>query len=204
MFSYVNTEGTVHEYVYIDFDEMEFYLFDHDTKDPSENLGMCFQIAGGDLNSGLTLKGYANDTILLYCKFRTKNDPSSIVLTDNEGSDLTYKTTNLLSMFDIVEEFDVVDFSNPERPIPIDTHEPTPTPKAKNYTGKLDWYEEDYYVYYVVNTNTMKFHYPHCRHVKKMYEENTNYATDNGFADWDDARNWLISHGYDPCGTCCP
>ena len=92
-------------------------------------------------------------------------------------------------------------------PIPdnvIRSNTPTPTPKPKNYTGKLDWHEENFLVYYVVNINTYKFHKTGCRHIRQMYEENTNYATDHGFASLQDARNWLIDQGFSPCGTCHP
>ena len=93
-------------------------------------------------------------------------------------------------------------------PKPTNTPTPkptnTPTPKPQKLTGKLDEYEKNYRVFYVANINTKKFHYRYCRHVDRMYESNTNYATEHGFADYEDARNWLIKHGYDPCGTCNP
>lgn len=49
---------------------------------------------------------------------------------------------------------------------------------------------------YVLNTNTMKFHYPSCKSVKKIKPE--NYATSSA------SRDELISQGYDPCGNCHP
>jgi DNA-entry nuclease len=49
---------------------------------------------------------------------------------------------------------------------------------------------------YVLNTNTMKFHYPSCSSVSKMSEKNRK--------DVDSAREDLISQGYDPCGICNP
>lgn len=48
---------------------------------------------------------------------------------------------------------------------------------------------------YVLNTATLKFHHPNCRHVKKIEEE--NFATC-------DSREWAISNGYQPCKVCCP
>lgn len=48
---------------------------------------------------------------------------------------------------------------------------------------------------YVLNTATLKFHHPHCRHVKKIEEE--NFATC-------DSREQAISSGYQPCKVCCP
>jgi|GEM_PF-3038123 Predicted solute binding protein len=98
--------------------------------------------------------------------------------------------------------------TNTPSPKPTKTPTPrptsTPTPKPIKLTGKLDTSEGDYYVFYVVNINTGKFHRPKCRHVKKMYESNTNYATEHGFADAESARNWLIKQSYDTCGTCSP
>ena len=94
-------------------------------------------------------------------------------------------------------------------PTPEPTATPTPEPTAtplpeRNFTGRMDSQENGSYVYFVVNTNTYKFHKPSCRHISKMYAENTSYATDQGFADHEAARSWLISHGYSPCGTCHP
>lgn len=91
-------------------------------------------------------------------------------------------------------------------PVPTNTPVPTatPTPISRNLTGELDYDAENYHVYYVVNVNTYKFHERGCRHISKMKPDNTYYATDNGFASWEDARNWLISQGFSPCGTCEP
>ena len=80
----------------------------------------------------------------------------------------------------------------------------TPTPKPQKVTNSLDSSSGSYHVYYVVNINTYKFHKRGCRHVGRMYAENTMYATSHGFATVKDARDWLISHGYSPCGTCDP
>lgn len=49
---------------------------------------------------------------------------------------------------------------------------------------------------YVLNTSTMKFHYPSCKSVKKISPD--NYATSSA------SRDELISQGYDPCGNCKP
>ncbi|MBA4699185.1 MAG: S-layer homology domain-containing protein [Ruminococcus sp.] len=49
---------------------------------------------------------------------------------------------------------------------------------------------------YVLNTNTLKFHYPSCRDVQKIHAE--NYATS------DASRNEIINQGYSPCGHCNP
>lgn len=49
---------------------------------------------------------------------------------------------------------------------------------------------------YVLNTNTMKFHYPTCSSVGQMAEHNKEYATES--------REELIKRGFSPCGNCEP
>lgn len=49
---------------------------------------------------------------------------------------------------------------------------------------------------YVVNTRSEKFHYPNCKSVKKM--------SDNNRWDCSLSRDELISKGYSPCGNCHP
>lgn len=49
---------------------------------------------------------------------------------------------------------------------------------------------------YVLNTNTMKFHYPTCSSVKRMSEKNKKYSSES--------RSQLIAEGYSPCGICHP
>jgi competence protein ComEC len=49
---------------------------------------------------------------------------------------------------------------------------------------------------YVLNTNTMKFHYPWCSSVDQMSESNKKFYTGN--------REDLIAQGYVPCKRCNP
>lgn len=49
---------------------------------------------------------------------------------------------------------------------------------------------------YVLNTNTMKFHYPNCKSVKQMKEKNRK--------DYTGDREYLIEVGYVPCKNCNP
>lgn len=49
---------------------------------------------------------------------------------------------------------------------------------------------------YVLNTNTMKFHYPDCRSVNQMSDENRQ--------DVEATREEIIARGYEPCGNCNP
>ena len=50
--------------------------------------------------------------------------------------------------------------------------------------------------YYVLNTNSMKFHYPWCSSVKKIAEHN--------YGESSLSRDELIAGGYTPCGNCHP
>lgn len=49
---------------------------------------------------------------------------------------------------------------------------------------------------YVLNKNTMKFHYPSCKSVPKIKEKNRE--------DFVGTRDEVISRGFDPCGICHP
>lgn len=49
---------------------------------------------------------------------------------------------------------------------------------------------------YILNTNSMKFHYPDCGSVSDMSEHNKQ--------GYNGSRDSLIKRGYDPCGSCRP
>ena len=49
---------------------------------------------------------------------------------------------------------------------------------------------------YILNNNTMKFHYPTCSSVKKIAPENKGTFKGN--------RQTLLNRGYEPCGNCHP
>ncbi|MGN0970274.1 MAG: MBL fold metallo-hydrolase, partial [Evtepia sp.] len=49
---------------------------------------------------------------------------------------------------------------------------------------------------YVLNTNTMKFHYADCSSAQKISDKNKGYYTGS--------RTELIQLGYSPCGICKP
>lgn len=72
-------------------------------------------------------------------------------------------------------------------PEPAPVSQPEPTPASSVSAEALD---------YVLNTNTMKFHNPHCSSVGKMSEKNRQdvHAT----------RDDIIAQGYSPCGNCKP
>ncbi len=49
---------------------------------------------------------------------------------------------------------------------------------------------------YILNTNTMKFHFSQCSSVKDIKEKNKEIF--NG------TKEWLVNNGYSPCGICKP
>lgn len=49
---------------------------------------------------------------------------------------------------------------------------------------------------YVLNNNTMKFHYADCSSAKKIKEKNKE--------SFHGSRQWLVDNGYSPCGNCKP
>lgn len=50
---------------------------------------------------------------------------------------------------------------------------------------------------YILNNNTMKFHWPSCKSVKQMSEHNKTYSAGM-------TRDEIIESGYDPCQNCNP
>lgn len=77
-----------------------------------------------------------------------------------------------------------------EAPIPEPTAEPPIKPTEPVTEEQPETYD------YVLNSNTMKFHYPSCSSVKTIKEKNRH--------DVNDSRNNIISQGYEPCGRCKP
>ena len=49
---------------------------------------------------------------------------------------------------------------------------------------------------YIVNTHTLKFHYPSCKAVEDMSDKNK--------AGFNGDREELTENGYSPCGMCRP
>lgn len=83
------------------------------------------------------------------------------------------------------------------RPTPVPTSEPTPDPTTEPVVEQeMDRSSMPTGTDYVLNTNTMKFHYTGCGSVKKMKEKNKRFYTGT--------REECISMGYNPCGNCEP
>ena len=74
-----------------------------------------------------------------------------------------------------------------QQPQPDTTEQITPEPSVP---------QESQETTYVLNTNTMKFHYPSCSSVDQMKEKNKEIYTGN--------REDIINMGYMPCKRCNP
>jgi len=72
-------------------------------------------------------------------------------------------------------------------PAPAPSPTPVPTPAPSSEPVGMD---------YVLNNNTMKFHYPSCSHADQIKEHNKGFYTGT--------RDDLIARGYSPCGGCDP
>lgn len=93
-----------------------------------------------------------------------------------------------------------------QEPGAVSTSEPTPeTPKnqesgenenGSNFNTYDDENQQKTSEDYVLNSGTMKFHYPSCSSVKKISPQ--NYSTFTG------SRDDVIAKGYSPCGNCHP
>lgn len=74
--------------------------------------------------------------------------------------------------------------------MPTPAPEPTPTPEPVVEEQKP--IEQ----YYIINTNTGKFHYPTCRSIKRMKDKNKLEFTGT--------RDDVLARGYSPCMICNP
>lgn len=72
--------------------------------------------------------------------------------------------------------------------IPTPTPEPTPEPVVEE--------QKPIEQYYIINTNTGKFHYPTCRSIKRMKDKNKLEFTGT--------RDDVLARGYSPCMICNP
>lgn len=77
--------------------------------------------------------------------------------------------------------------TEPPETEPPATEPPTTEPPATEPTAENSRY--------VLNTNTMKIHYPDCSSVKQIKDANKGYTND---------YEWAVAHGYEPCKRCNP
>lgn len=88
-------------------------------------------------------------------------------------------------------------FQEAAEPVIVET--PTPQPQADatvQIAPEASAPQETQGTTYVLNTNTMKFHYPSCSSVDQMKEKNKEIYTGN--------REDVINMGYAPCKQCNP
>ena len=86
-----------------------------------------------------------------------------------------------------------------EAAAPVIVETPTPQPQADvavQITPESSVPQETQGTTYVLNTNTMKFHYPSCSSVDQMKEKNKEIYTGS--------REDIINMGYVPCKRCNP
>lgn len=81
-------------------------------------------------------------------------------------------------------------------PTPAPTPEPTPTPTAEPTPTPVPTPIPAPVYTYVLNTHTMKFHYPDCSSVEDIKASNKAF--------YEGTRDELIARGFDPCGRCHP
>ena len=81
-----------------------------------------------------------------------------------------------------------------KNPAPEPVEEETPAPPEPSPEEPPE--ETPQAVTYVLNTNTMKFHKPHCRSVKQIKPQNR--------LDTVETREDVVAKGYSPCGNCKP
>lgn len=77
-------------------------------------------------------------------------------------------------------------------PTPKPTSTPTPEPTPEPVVEEQKTIEQ----YYIINTNTGKFHYPTCRSIKRMKDKNKLEFTGT--------RDDVLARGYSPCMICNP
>ncbi len=86
-----------------------------------------------------------------------------------------------------ISEYDIFVYSDLES---SDTEEVESSSDEANEDSNNEEFE------YVLNKSTRKFHYPDCRSVKLMKEENTLYQLGE--------RDAIIYRGFSPCQHCMP
>ena len=80
--------------------------------------------------------------------------------------------------------------------IPTPTPEPTLTPITEPTPEPVVEEQKPIEQYYIINTNTGKFHYPTCRSIKRLKDKNKLEFTGT--------RDDVLVRGYSPCMICNP
>ena len=90
-------------------------------------------------------------------------------------------------------------YQSTEASVEVETPAPQPetdTDTTVQTTPESSVPQESQGITYVLNTNTMKFHYPTCSSVDDMKEKNKQIYTGS--------RDEVINMGYVPCKRCNP
>lgn len=108
-----------------------------------------------------------------------RTDLNGDITFTSDGTKVTEKTQKTASDDKI---FSPGSTSQEPKP-PANTEKPSENPSSEETT-------------YILNTNTMKFHYPSCSSADSISENNRDEYTGT--------RDELIDKGYSPCGRCHP
>lgn len=110
-----------------------------------------------------------------------RTDMQGHIICKSDGQNVTFT----VERNENADTLGLPDNSTANTPEPTSTPTPTPTPESTP-SGK----------YYILNTDSKKFHDPDCGTVKRISDENREYYT--GTAEE------LVDMGYTPCGNCEP
>ena len=172
-YSYVSPDGNVKEYLFVDFDEGGVCIVDYDTKKPGESFGFFLKIVSGNLNTGVKAEGYTEEGNFSFTfKFKKKNDPSCVVGTSNDGFYQEYVPTNFDKAYDLIQDIDVYDVSDPKHAA---KNTPTPTPSKSGGSREV----------YITKTGE-------CYHFKSSCVRNPIPIS----------LDAAIARGYRPCSKC--
>ncbi len=115
-----------------------------------------------------------------------RTDLHGDIMCTSDGEKVTFSAEKSVSESDIFtkgkEPKTEIDKENDVQPTPV----PTPVVKQPEQNTR----------YYILNTNTMKFHYPSCSSVGKIKSQNR--------AEFTGTREEIVSRGYSACGNCHP
>lgn len=178
-----------------------FYLR---TNDITLKVGDNVKITGTIYKSANSNRYYFSDCILLEVNGNTlkDNDTSSEIesttsnqeTTSSKPSDTSSKPSETTSKPDNTSSKPSEITSKPDNTSSKPT-ETTSQPSSTNSNPFNTWDnpEQQQTTEYVLNTSTMKIHYPSCSYVAKIAPD--NYATTKDY-------DWAISQGYQPCKKC--
>ena len=138
--------------------------------------------------------GHPHESVLS----RLRDADAKVLRTDMQG-DIVFTSDGETVSYTVTRNADVDTLGTLSETTPISQAKPesTPTPTTTpTPSPKEDQNEDKTEISFVLNTNTKKFHLPHCASLKRMSEKNRK---ETGLT-----RDEIISQGYSPCGNCKP